>query len=1010
MAEATVGLLRAVLTANTAQFEAGMGKAAGKVEGFDATTKAAQRSIARLVGDFRGDKLVAEAAKMAAAIDKVGGVSKLTDAELARVNRTLDAAAAKFRTLGQEVPADVARLRTEIAALDRAGNKAAGAGGGLGQLQGVVGSLGKLLPALSVAGVVGGVLTLGAAALASADKFVTFSTRAGVSIETAQRWDYVASQTSTSLEAFANATAKLGINIGTGTSNVRAAVDELGLSYRELRQLAPEEQFTRVVGALEGVERITDRNRLGTALFGKQFGEIAVAIEEGYTDIARAATVAGEDQVRAAEAAGDALEKLKQAVSAKALQVFGRLAQEFTDTARSVDDLTAEQLQHYRMLIKTGGDAYGYLLELERERVRGMRDIELKTETVATATADYVAQLAAVRAEVSGLTAHQKQQIDAALRLGGVTDELADAVGVSTDALRLYQEQARDATERTRKADEAAKAFAASVRTVPVAFRGWVTIPQTVNDTKAAIDDVRASTEAMAGVDTDLGDMWVPFRGNVVDSQKELSKLEQRVRIIAGLKAELGEVLQSIPQTIAQAFVSGGDMGGAMKAVTSQLGSKLAQMGAAALGFAGPWGQAIAGAVGAMAPMISKLWGGNAEHRKVNDLRDGFVSAAGGIHALNVKAQEAGLTLDRLLRAKTVKDYEAAVNELNAAFERQARVLEENKQAANDLFDEIMAAGANGIPASFQPAIEKLIELGLLTDEQIAKLRGLNEASMNLEKMRSAIEVFKGRIDSLGPAFKAAQIIETSKQYLDALETMKAGGADMGMVLTDAKEELSALVQEAMKSGAALPENMRPYIEALIASGELVDANGEKITDISKIKFGPAVKTQAEVAKEGWDKLLEKIEELIAKIGGGLNSAIDHATRDRTTNVDVNFRERRNDEGYGKQPEGDAGAFKVGTKGRLGRWFGNFGRGTRATLDGVEAVVTPRQAVPFALDTLRTSLPALAESAALAAATRAGASAGPMTAHVQLLLDGRRLAEALVPILPGAIRRHGVVV
>jgi hypothetical protein len=80
-------------------------------------------------------------------------------------------------------------------------------------------------------------------------------------------------------------------------------------------------------------------------------------------------------------------------------------------------------------------------------------------------------------------------------------------------------------------------------------------------------------------------------------------------------------------------------------------------------------------------------------------------------------------------------------------------------------------------------------------------------------------------------------------------------GADVGGVLFGMREEISKVVAESLKFGTEIPENMRPLIEELHRSGLLLDENGEKITDLSKLKF-------AQPLEEGFDKVVTAIEKL----------------------------------------------------------------------------------------------------------------------------------------------------
>jgi hypothetical protein len=311
MAESTIGLLRVVLSSNSAQFTTEMGKASTSVSGFDKTAQQAAKSLASMVSSFNGTKAAAEAQKVAQAVTQVGGASKLTEGELNRVRATLDATISKFNTLGTAVPADIAKVRAEITQLDQAAGRTAGTGGGLGQWTGALGGIARVLPGLSVAGLVAGVTALGKASLDSAGQIIDLKNKTGLSTDAIQEMQAVANQTGTSLEAFTNSAFKLGVNIAAGTTKAKEAVDDLGLSYAALKAAKPEEQFAMIVRALEGVDNQQERNRLGVALFGKQFAEIAAAVEDGYSGIADSATKSTEAQLRALDKAADKWDEFK---------------------------------------------------------------------------------------------------------------------------------------------------------------------------------------------------------------------------------------------------------------------------------------------------------------------------------------------------------------------------------------------------------------------------------------------------------------------------------------------------------------------------------------------------------------------------------------------------------------------------------------------------------------------------------------------------------------------------
>jgi TP901 family phage tail tape measure protein len=213
----------------------------------------------------------------------------------------------------------------------------------------------------------------------------------------------------------------------------------------------------------------------------------------------------------------------------------------------------------------------------------------------------------------------------------------------------------------------------------------------------------------------------------------------------------------------------------------------------------------------------------------------------------------------------------AAIDEINRVLAEQQALLKKNTQGANDLFNEIMgfASEQGGIPAALRSQIDRFIELGLLTDEQADKLRNLAESgALDVQQLTDDVELFKGRIDELGPAFQQAKIDETSKKYLNAMDRLLKGGMTVGAALFDAKEELGALAADAIRTGATLPAQFEPWIKELMRTHQLLDANGDEITDISKIKFGAPMETEAEKVANAWQKIIDKIDEFISKLMG----------------------------------------------------------------------------------------------------------------------------------------------
>lgn len=322
--------------------------------------------------------------------------------------------------------------------------------------------------------------------------------------------------------------------------------------------------------------------------------------------------------------------------------------------------------------------------------------------------------------------------------------------------------------------------------------------------------------------------------------------VEELKRKLPTIANAFRDTLSAVPNLIISAFTGGGD---ALQATLSTLGSKLgtalfSKIAGSASGLLGNLGAkfggaifdmipGIGGAVGALiGPVFDKIF--KTEGKKVNDLRDDFVAAAGGIAELDAKAHAAGMTLDALLKAKTVKDYEAAVKSLEVGF------------------------------ASYNA---ELARTKAIQDEIDALQKQLDE-NPDWKAMQEAAQKYGVDLAGLGPAFQSARLHESATTIWNDFELLKRGGGDVGVILSGMGDEISALVQDSQAFGVAIPEQFRPLIQELIRSGQLIGANGQAITDMSSIQFGAPIVSEV-------DKICLKIDELIASLRQSLIPSIN---------------------------------------------------------------------------------------------------------------------------------------
>ena len=187
-------------------------------------------------------------------------------------------------------------------------------------------------------------------------------------------------------------------------------------------------------------------------------------------------------------------------------------------------------------------------------------------------------------------------------------------------------------------------------------------------------------------------------------------KLEGSGKVIAtalsgGLLGGVGTTLRTkAGDTILQAITGGGNpiaaVGGLIgqkigsnlvakvgTGLTSALGNTIGgALGAAIPGIGAMIGPLIGPLVGKLGGLFGKIFGFGGEEKKINPVRQQFIDAAGGLEELSKKAVEATGSLDgvqRVLNAKTVKEYDAATRALSTALgqqEEKHRLLEQAVQ------------------------------------------------------------------------------------------------------------------------------------------------------------------------------------------------------------------------------------------------------------------------------------------------------------------------------------------
>lgn len=98
--------------ADFSSFYAAVQQADVALKGFEQGAVRVQNSLTKMTNSLSGTKIIQDAALMTEAVNRIGGVSKLTENELARVVATATEATAKMRAMGVDVPPALHALAT----------------------------------------------------------------------------------------------------------------------------------------------------------------------------------------------------------------------------------------------------------------------------------------------------------------------------------------------------------------------------------------------------------------------------------------------------------------------------------------------------------------------------------------------------------------------------------------------------------------------------------------------------------------------------------------------------------------------------------------------------------------------------------------------------------------------------------------------------------------------------------------------------------------------------------
>ncbi len=281
--------ITATFQADFSSFSDAVAAAQTKLVTFEDDARKVTTSLSAMERSLSGVAIVQAATVAAEAVDRLGGVSKLTYAELQKLGGTAQQAVDKLQALGQTVPTGIQSLADRARGASEEMLRLASAtkqnetattdwGSALSTAKGVLGAFG-------IETGLAAVVNFGKAILEDADALTKMHDKTGISVEGLQALRIAGDDAGVSLDDMTSAVNMLQKRLGGDDNSALNALRDLGIDIKQFKELDGAEQMSAVSDAVRGMH---DPLRVAAdlaGLFGKAWAEQLPVLKRGFEEL-----------------------------------------------------------------------------------------------------------------------------------------------------------------------------------------------------------------------------------------------------------------------------------------------------------------------------------------------------------------------------------------------------------------------------------------------------------------------------------------------------------------------------------------------------------------------------------------------------------------------------------------------------------------------------------------------------------------------------------------------------